>query len=269
MKLNNNQIKSLLSLGGDIAGAATGEAIGFLTGNVQGAAFGGAWGIIIARSISEIANRLLSNREKVRVGATADFALTKIKFRLDAGDSIRDDGFFDEKAQKRSDAEEIFEGVLLKAKNEHEEKKAKIFGNIFANIAFFPGFSVGEANHLLRIVENLTYRQTCLLSLIKRKKEIKGIQLKKDSYQADYEKGNVPSESMSLLQESYEMFTSGLIICQDESSESELVFFSLTEWLDVIPNGLLLNQMGKRYYKIMGLDEIPEEDIKEVASYLS
>ena len=128
-------------MGSDIAGAATGSAIGFLTGGPGGAAIGGATGVIISKSLSDITDRLLSNREKMRVGATATFALTKIKSRLDSGDKLRNDGFFEEKEGGRPDAEEIFEGVLLKAKNEHEEKKAKILGNIFANIAFLPGFS--------------------------------------------------------------------------------------------------------------------------------
>ena len=42
----------------------------------------------------------------------------------------------------------------------------------------------------------------------------------------------------------------------------------MTEWNDICPNTLELTQMGERYYQVMGLDDVPEEDIREVAAYL-
>ncbi len=262
----DDKIKSLISMGGEITGPAAGSAIGFLVGGPGGAAVGGLSGVIISRGLSDITGRLLSKREKVRVGATATYAITKVKARLDSGDELRNDGFFQDKGKGRTDAEEIFEGVLLKAKNEHEEKKARILGNIFANTAFFPGFSVGEANHLLRIADNLTYRKMCILSLIKRKDEIEGIKLRQDyyGYELDYEK--MSYETISLLQEAFDIRGDGLIVCKDEFGEG---IIAMTEWNDICPNTLELTQMGERYYQVMGLDDISEEDVLEVAGYLS
>lgn len=279
MPTDREKVESLISTGGEIAGAATGGAIGFLAGGPTGAAFGGALGIIISKGaislLSDIADRFLSKREKIRVGATAAFALVKIKSHLDAGFEIRNDGFFNNKEMERSGAEEIFEGVLLKAKNEHEEKKAKILGNIFANVAFFQGFSVGEANHLLQIAQNLTYRGMCILSLIKRKDQIQGVKLREDSYRES--KGErIFYETISILQEAYQIYNSGLIACKQKSSQeggAEIVssegYRVLLGWTDIAPNRLLLTSLGERYYIVMGLDDIPEEDIKEVAKYLS
>jgi len=268
MSSDKEKVEALISNGSEIAGAAIGGAVGFLAGGPVAAAAGGALAVGISKGIgkllSDIANRNLSKRERIRVGATVAFALAKIKSYLDSGRIPRDDGFFGDKGNKRSNAEEIFEGVLLKSKNEHEEKKAKILGNIFANIAFWPGFSVGEANHLLQIAGNLTYRKMCILSLIERKTQIQGIKLREDEYRGF--KGQILYESISILQEIYEMYNLGMIACKSKSSEGHE---ALLGWTDVAPNRLLLTPMGKRYYKVMGLQDIPKKDIKEVARYLS
>lgn len=266
----DDKVKSLLIKGSEIAGPAAGAAVGFFVGGPGGAALGGASGVVISKVLADIVGRLLSEREAIRVAATADYAITKVKARLDSGDELRNDGFFKERKTGRSDAEEIFEGVLLKAKNEHEEKKARILGNIFANTAFFPGFSVGEANHLLRIAENATYREMCILSLIKRKDEIPEIKLREDSY-SDYwqeaDKGITLAETVSTVQEAYEMYGLGLILCKDKTDKGG--FWSMTEWTDIAPNGLELTPMGERYYQVMGLDDIPRQDIVRVAEYLA
>ncbi len=270
MQTDEDKVKSLISMGSDITSAAAGGIIGFLTGGPAGAAVGGPLGILIRKALSDITNRVLSTREKIRVGATAQFAITKIKERLNSGDKLRSDGFFEEKQKGRSDAEEIFEGVLLKAKNEHEEKKTRILGNIFVNTAFSGDFSAGEANHLLRIAENLTYREMCILSLVKRRDEIRGVELRRDwlgevnpsvnSVTIDFS-----TEKTSVLQQAYELCNRGLMIC----SFSKEDITALQTAFDIIPDELTLTIMGRKYYKIMGLDDIPEKDVREVASYLS
>jgi hypothetical protein len=263
--MGRNKVKSLISLGSEIAGAVSGEAVAFLTRGIGGAAAGGAVKVLVSKSLSDIANRVLSNREKVRIGATAAFALAKIELYRAAGYKPREDGFFGGEEKGRSDAEEIFEGVLLKAKNEHEEKKARILGNIFANIAFSAGFSLGEANHLLRIAESLTYRQMCTLSLIERKHQIQEVNLREDSYR-EYKGEKVFYETISILQEAYELYNLGLIACKNKSGTG---YEAMLGWTDPAPNRLELTPMGKRYYEIMGLEGIAEEEIREVAQYLS
>ncbi len=56
----------------------------------------------------------------------------------------------------RSTAEEIFEGVLLVAQRDYQEKKTKFYANFFANIAFEPFIDRALANFLLRVAERLT-----------------------------------------------------------------------------------------------------------------
>ena len=94
-------------MGIDIAGTATGGALGFITGGPGGAALGGASGIVITKGLKEFVNRVLSTREQTRVSATAAFAIETIKSRLDYGGKLREDGFFEEKQGGKSDADEI------------------------------------------------------------------------------------------------------------------------------------------------------------------
>ena len=37
---------------------------------------------------------------------------------------------------------------------------------------------------------------------------------------------------------------------------------------DIIPDELTLTLMGLKYYEVMGLDDIPEEDIRDVVKHL-
>ena len=64
-----------------------------------------------------------------------------------------------------SPAVEIAEGMLLAARNEYEEKKLPFFGNLLANIAFDPTIDREQANLLIKIGENVTFRQMCILSV--------------------------------------------------------------------------------------------------------
>ena len=271
MPEDDDKLERLIKAGGDIAGPATGSALGFLIGGPGGAAIGGAVGVAVSKVVRDVANRVLSDREQTRVGATVTFALAQIKSRLDSGYKLRDDGFFETKDQERSGAEEIFEGVLLKAKNEHEEKKNRILGNIFANTAFTPDFSIGESNHLLRVAENITYRQMCTLALLYRKSDMHGIMLRSTSYGYPDRIHDpiAPHETVSSLQETFDLYRLGLVVCVDKSDESRQSIWAITEWNDITPDSLELTRTGQRYCHIMGLEVIPQHELNTLAAYFS
>lgn len=252
----------LIAKGGIIAGGFIGEALAFFAIDPITAGAAGAIGAIIP-ILTDITNRVLSKREEIRVGATAAFALVRINSYLKAGHKPRQDGFFDNKDGARSDAQEIFEGVLLKAKNEHEEKKARILGNIFANVAFWPGFSVGEANHVLQITNNSTYRQLCAVAFIEKKGQLLDIKLREKTYREISE--SIKYETISILQEIYDMHSLGLIYCKGESGSGREL---LRDAEDLIPSRLALDFLGRRYYRVMELVDIPDDDLKDIARHL-
>jgi len=268
MSNNEDKVKSIITTGSEMVGAAAGGVLGFLLGGPAGAAAGGVAGVAISKTTSkvltDVANRSLSHREEIRIGIAATFAIEKIQKKLAAGEQPRNDCFFQTQHNvSRSSAEEIFEGVLLKSKNEHEEKKIKLLANIFANVAFVSGLRVGEANHILQIADNLTYRQMCILGLFQRKTEIQDIKLKENDYRTF--QGSLSYETASILQETYQLYNFGLLACRNSTSNG---YEAMLGWTDTAPNRMELTILAKRYYSIIGLDEIPIADLRDVAVFL-
>jgi len=64
-------------------------------------------------------------------------------------------------------AQEQFElqAVTIAAQREHQEKKLQFLGNLVANIAFHPEYDRAHANRLIKVAEELTFQQLCILSL--------------------------------------------------------------------------------------------------------
>ncbi len=264
MSHDKEKIEKLIVTGSDIAGAAVGGAVGFLAVGPVGAAAAGALGVAISRGIAkvigDVANRQLSHKEEVRVGAAAAVAADKIRQLLESGSHPRQDGFFESVGNEPPTGEALFEGVLLKSKNEHEEKKVKLLGNFFANLAFSPGVGVAEANHLLRLAESLTYRQICALALFTLKAKGSNVKLRDCSYRE--QSGNISFETLSLLQEIQDLYTRGLVGCKAKSGSG---YEALLGWADVCPERMGPTPLGERLIRLLGVADIPLEDIDKVA----
>ena len=156
--METDKTKELISFGSEIAGAATGSVIGFLAAGPIGAVGGAVAGPFLTKGLEIVADfalRNLSHREKVKAGAGLSFAYERIMQYLESGKIPRNDGFFDKDHSGRSASDEILEGVLIKCKQEHEEKKLRLIGNIYANVAFLSDISIAGANWLLQKVEEL------------------------------------------------------------------------------------------------------------------
>jgi hypothetical protein len=176
----NEGIESLIDAGSAIIGSAAGAVSGWLLGGPEGAALGSATGLLIKKVLIEIGNdaseRLLSEREKMRMGGVMLYSADKIRKKLAMGCMPRDDAFWGKRNTmhsacaelpfvERPAAEEILEGILLAAQREYEEKKLPFLGNLYANIAFDSSIDRPNANFLLKIAENISFRQICILSL--------------------------------------------------------------------------------------------------------
>lgn len=261
----SKKVYSVLKMGAEMFGGMASTAAGLITISSlgpMGVVLLGGLGAGISKLIVDVTERQLSKRELTRMGGTAYVALTKIHEDIESGKEIRKDDFFESSNFQRSSAEEIFEGVLIKAKNEHEERKVRLLGNIFANAAFMPKVSVGEVNHILKMFDDLTYRQLCALALIFRKKPL-GIELEDIDY-AEF--GNekylsfLSPTSISLRVEIYQMYQLGLVNMNDTA---------LLSWEHIAPEKLELTELGNRCYEIMGLYEIPNDEIKILVRVLS
>ena len=263
-----HSIERLLERGTEIlaggAAAVTSGAVAFLLGEgPEARAIGGiaSKGIEMAlRNVgSDISERQLGAREEIRVGAAFAFAAAEIKRRLDEGDELRNDDFFDEKLSRRSDAEEVMESVLLKAQREPEEKKIPYMGYLFSSIAFDSEISAQMAHQLTKSAEDLTYRQLCILRLCDAK----------DKYQLRDRHYNDPTSCnkslYQILHECHNLYQSGFIYHKGTLSVGGSEAFVPT---DLNPRSMILNGLGIDLFNLMKLSLIPDDAIAPIAEQL-
>ena len=253
----NDGISRLINYGTEIAGGAVGGALGFLIGGPVGSVIGGASGPMAAITLrnigQEILERQLGSREKVRIGAAFAIAAADIRQRIENGESVRTDGFFDEKQTGRSDAEEVAESVLLKVQREPEEKKIRYMGYLLSSIAFNPQISVHMAHQLAKAAEQLTYRQLCILKLSVVKDKF-GL---RDKNYRDY--GKFKKDLYQVLYECADLHNREYIHVTDD------VFSGVT---NIKPSGMTIQGIGGDLFYLMKLLLIPDQDITPIAEQL-
>lgn len=236
-----------MTKGTEITGATVGGALGLFGGQV-GAVAGGAVGVLTAQLLNEIIERQFSERQKIRVAATSTFIFDGIAKRLEAGEFIRDDGFFENTSDDRSNAEEIFEGTLIKCAQQFQEKKIKFISKIFEKTAFDKSISEETANQFLVMADNLTYRKLALLSFYGRcDNDFNDVKLLKDPY-VWYPNIDFTTNEKLLLQDLFELVNLDLL-------NNETAMFSNR---DIIPDKVSLTETGIRLFEIMDLWELED-----------
>jgi len=260
--MDKEKVIEYLKLGSEIAGGVAGGAIGLIEGPA-GAMIGGGAGVIVGKGLAELTERFLSNRETIRASASAAYSITAIDSRIKQGEELRTDDFFDA-VNGRSKAEELFEGVLIKCKNEYQEKKIKFISNIYSNTVFETNLSSEDANQILTVSETLSYRKMSILSLMNYKDVVINLDLRNTDYRTngEYEIG---SENMSLdlellLQDFMDLYNIGLIERKDGTAMIDIS--------DINPNGMQLSTIGQKYYDLMGLKGIETADLSEIIDKL-
>lgn len=254
---NKKTIKDLVNLSSNVGGSVTGAFLGFLVGGPPGALAGAALGPIAGEAIkkvgNEIANRLLSQREKLRVGVAIDYTAQKFDENLKANMSIRDDDFFKSNGE-RSTADEIIEGVLLTAQREYQEKKLRFHGNLLANIVFHPEIDKAQANMLIRLSERLSYRQLCILAILGQKPKF---HLFESSYKDHLKK--IDEKLGNLLQEIFQLYSEGILNAGGHA---------LLGVANINPSMIELQGIGAQIFNLMELYTIDEDDLNEIAQML-
>lgn len=164
----DRRLRDVIEGSSDLIGAVAGGAIGLVGGPV-GAMGGAATGVLLTRTVRrvglEVYDRLLVRRQQERVGAVLAIALADAEARRAAGEHGRTDQFFDATEGHRSEAEEILEGVLLKAANAYQERKLRHLGAILPSLAFRPDVSAADGDWLSRLADRLSWRQLVVLSI--------------------------------------------------------------------------------------------------------
>lgn len=173
--MKNDEIKkTIVDNVSEYAGSAAGAVAGGLISAAIGGPEGAAAGTIAATAIehmfqnmgSEIKKRTLTPLEEQRVGTVYTKAKELIEENIAQGKTPRNDNFFDKDSSSRPASEELLEGTLLAAQREYEEKKAVYLARLYANILYHPEISRPTANRLIKLAEQLTYRQIAIVNSI-------------------------------------------------------------------------------------------------------
>ena len=228
---------------------------------------GHAFADYVKNSVYNLVNLFTSQRQSKRITDVTEFALNEIRRRLEDGERLRDDGFFD-KTIDRSDAEEVFEDVLLKARDEPQEKKIPYIGRLFENGCFDASIDSDTLHFLCKESENLTYRQLCIIKIAHEMRE-RRYPLRSKSFQnlitiKDIRRNTTPEQFSALIE---------CVVLRDKGY---LAFsFSTTPGIElevlkyIIPNTMESLPTGTMMYEHMNLKSIPEADVLLVIKALS
>jgi hypothetical protein len=235
-----------------------------LAGTGLPGAFAGATAIAALTSVlGELGARLLGHREKVRVGAAARFASRAYDERIASGDQLRDDGWFDEQPRGRSAAAEIFEGSLLNAQREHEERKIEYLGYLLANLSFEANVDQSLANWVLRMAEQLTWTQLVLLAMIGRKADFVLPDITIGSDIDQWQPWGLHQQLADLGYAHRE-----LILAARDAGEASREARSLIPVFNMRLRDMELRGGGVLLYHLMWIDRIPRTDIEQAIEHM-
>lgn len=200
----------------------------------------------------DFASRALSTKERDRVDRTYEEIIDKIGKKLEAGSVPRTDDYWAPNAEGVSNATVLLEGVLIKARDEYEEKKRRYFPNLCANMCFAEHLQYERLNTILRLFEQLTYRQLLILAYVSRNKEINI-----EGWESNVRLVTETDKYYDVYCEVINLYNSNLLRNPQQGWRSKGV------------SSLNLSPLGKDLVILAELDNMPEPEISEVASYIN
>jgi hypothetical protein len=264
-------VESVSAMGGALAGTA----VTFVAGPWVGSASGELVARVLLRVGLEIEHRWLAPRQERRIGEAAKAAFAEIGTQLDAGREVRTDGFFDPMASGESSADELLEGVLRTAADEWEQRKVPYIGRLFGTLCFDAAISPSEANYLLKLAGRLTYQQLLLLAFWEAAQD-PDRPYKQEAMSAGIRVAEgVSRPTGTILSEMNDLGSAGLLGVV--ASSGQVVPPSATvgglggfgTWGgEVDLTTMQLTDMGRALYRLMGLDQVPDAELEQVASAL-
>ena len=124
----------------------------------------------ISKIASEVMHRIVlpltSRSESKRLYQWGKQAAAGIAQRVKNGEEFRQDGFFEETPTNRSNWEEAVESTLKKVIEATEEPKIKFMANLTENLPFDGDLDIDTYSQILKDLDELSYRQLCIIKLI-------------------------------------------------------------------------------------------------------
>jgi len=107
--------------------------------------------------------------------------------------------------------------VMLKARGAYQEKKLRLLGNLYANVAVDPSVSPSSANHLVELAGQLTYRQLVFLAIAAEQQRVGAMSREKDLHAKDSDGERITRDgnAIALLTEMYDLYQRGTAESRD------------------------------------------------------
>ena len=253
----NKKTEKLISYGSKAVGITTSALLTSLTENPEIQIGAKLVGGMIPQVLNDVFSRFLSKREEIKIGMVVNYCSKYINDNLNKN-HLFNNNFIELIKESEADwstASELYEGVLLKAKNESQEKKIKHIGAIFGNSIFTDEITSDDVFHLLNVVENLTYRKLCIIAMYGRIDELKDkYDLMVDSY-LWYDNIEFPLSTRATLQDIFELGNQGIV---DFNSSLAV------EHLHLNPGKFKLTKLGQKYLQMMDLKSIENYELKKI-----
>ena len=251
MKLSNEAI-NIIKRGSPIAGAVTGSVLRYFSGSPESTFAAAGIGAHLPFLINDFADRFLSKREQEKIGAVEAFSIHRIMNNIELGKKANPKFIND--SDLDNPIVDLYEGILIKAKNEFELRKLELIGNIYANSLFDENLNPHDSNHFLNLTDNLSYRKLCVLSYYSRKNDFPGVILLPNPF-LWYEDANFSISTISISQDLFELREQGLLNMGAQNN------FMAGDRSHITPKDLLLSPIGQLYSKTTDLKNVDDEDV--------
>lgn len=241
-KDKDKKFNELIELGCSMLGST----IGSITGPA-GLVIGPFVGYALKKVATQIADSYLGQWQEERIAKTLVNAIFKVKSNKDdQNKKIRGEEYFKSSNDDRSDAEKVFESILLNARDEYEEKKLIYYSNLMANLAY-SNVTFEKANALIKIADSCSYRQFCIIRYI-----------------CEHQELNVTNWENLFNDELY-----------DIGDDLFLEIRQLVDFRIIVQGGirfplgkLKLSPLGRNLYELMELSSINSEDLDSLANQI-
>ena len=203
--------------------------------------------------ISEVYESIYTFRESRKILTVLQYSLKTIYENLNGNNNIRKDAFLINTEDGKSLSEEITEGILISARNEHEERKLKYYGYLLGNIMFKEDLDIDECNRLIITSRNLSYSKIKLINMYVISQSIQVPILKRENYTKtgikDYKLLGILQDTLDMIQKSV-LNASGKIV------------------LDIVqinPSEIKVQGIGTLLYNNMSLNKMPYDELEDLS----
>ena len=228
---------------------------------------------VIPRIVREVLHRIItpltSKSESKRLYQWAKQAAEGIAQRSKEGEEFRKDEFLEGIPTNSSNWEEVIESTLKKVMDTTEEPKIKFMANLTENFHFDSDFNLDMYRRILKILDELSYRQLCIIKLF----------MKADQIDLDtLGNPNVTPNLSSILTDCFEVSDKGFINSGNPLMKKirELYLGSSGSFWSGGGSGpeypgfpnRWANVLSENMFKFAKLDQIPDEHVDSILKEL-